>query len=425
MKIFDAKNITPDQIVSQRDIAYVSVEEAVKSVLSAIAAGGDEALREYELKFDGVTITDFAVSQAEMNAAVERVGADYIRILERAAANIERFHRAQLRKDFCLEYDGITVGERFLPVRTAGLYVPGGTARYPSSVLMNCIPAKLAGVKNIVICTPPSKDGTVPDGILAAAKVAGADKVFKAGGAQAIAALAYGTESIPKADKIVGPGNVYVATAKKLVQGVCGIDMIAGPSEILVIADESANADWLAADLLSQAEHDRLASAILITDSVKLAKAVSENVERRLAELPRREIASESIKNNGKIIVVDSLEAAAKLSDDIAPEHLELAVSEPEKLLEKISNAGSVFLGHYTPEATGDYMAGTNHTLPTGGTARFSSPLGVDDFVKKTQFIKMSPEALQNYCDDIAAFAESEGLRAHAESVRARFDGNK
>lgn len=424
MKIIKATDITPEQIVSQRDVAYVSVEESVKKVLNDVSERGDAALREYELRFDGVQIDDFAVTAEEIDAAVAAVGAEFIRILKRAAANIERFHRAQIRSDFSMNYDGITVGERFIPVQSAGLYVPGGTARYPSSVLMNCVPAKLAGVQNIIICTPPSKDGRIPDGILAAAKVAGADKVYKVGGAQAIAAMAYGTESIPKVDKIVGPGNVYVATAKKLVQGICGIDMIAGPSEILVIADETANADWLAADLLSQAEHDKLASAIMITDSEALATAVSAAVEKRLEKLPRREIAAESIKNNGKIIITESIMQAAELSDRIAPEHLELAVARPEKLLEQIRNAGSVFLGHYTPEATGDYMAGTNHTLPTGGTARFSSPLGVDDFIKKTQFIKMSREALENYYRDIAAFAESEGLNAHAESVKARFESN-
>lgn len=424
MKIIKATDITPEQIVSQRDVAYVSVEESVKKVLNDVSGRGDAALREYELRFDGVQIDDFAVTAEEIDAAVAAVGAEYVRILKRAAANIERFHRAQIRSDFSMNYDGITVGERFIPVQSAGLYVPGGTARYPSSVLMNCVPAKLAGVQNIIICTPPSKDGRIPDGILAAAKVAGADKVYKVGGAQAIAAMAYGTESIPKVDKIVGPGNVYVATAKKLVQGICGIDMIAGPSEILVIADETANADWLAADLLSQAEHDKLASAIMITDSPALATAVSAAVEKRLEKLPRREIAAESIKNNGKIIITESIIQAAELSDRIAPEHLELAVARPEKLLEQIKNAGSVFLGHYTPEATGDYMAGTNHTLPTGGTARFSSPLGVDDFIKKTQFIKMSREALENYYRDIAAFAESEGLNAHAESVKARFESN-
>ena len=424
MKIIKATDITPEQIVSQRDVAYVSVEESVKKVLNDVSERGDAALREYELRFDGVQIDDFAVTAEEIDAAVAAVGAEYVRILKRAAANIERFHRAQIRSDFSMNYDGITVGERFIPVQSAGLYVPGGTARYPSSVLMNCVPAKLAGVQNIIICTPPSKDGRIPDGILAAAKVAGADKVYKVGGAQAIAAMAYGTESIRKVDKIVGPGNVYVATAKKLVQGICGIDMIAGPSEILVIADETANADWLAADLLSQAEHDKLASAIMITDSEALATAVSAAVEKRLEKLPRREIAAESIKNNGKIIITESIMQAAELSDRIAPEHLELAVARPEKLLEQIRNAGSVFLGHYTPEATGDYMAGTNHTLPTGGTARFSSPLGVDDFIKKTQFIKMSREALENYYRDIAAFAESEGLNAHAESVKARFESN-
>ena len=420
LKIFKASQITAEEIVSARDLSYADVESGVKELIADVRANGDAAVRKYTLKFDKADVTDFKVSDGEISLALERTGAEFIRILERAAKNIERFHAAQLRKDFKLDYDGITVGQRFLPVESAGIYVPGGTARYPSSVLMNAVPARLAGVKNIIMCTPPSSDGSIPDNILAAAKVAGVNAVYKIGGAQAIAAMAYGTESIPKVDKIAGPGNVYVATAKKLVQGAAGIDMIAGPSEILVIADKYANPEWVAADLLSQAEHDKLASAILLTDDPAFAEKCAEAVERRVKKLPRREIAEASLEANGKIIVTENLVDAARLADEIAPEHLELAVRDSEELLNKIRNAGSVFLGYYTPEATGDYMAGANHTLPTGGTARFSSPLGVDDFIKKSQFIRFTPESLDSYAGDIAAFARAEGLTAHAESVEVR-----
>lgn len=420
LKIYKASQITAEEIVSARDLSYADVESGVKELIADVRANGDAAVRKYTLKFDKADVTDFKVSDGEISVALENTGAEFIRILERAAKNIERFHAAQLRKDFKLDYDGITVGQRFLPVESAGIYVPGGTARYPSSVLMNAVPARLAGVKNIIMCTPPSSDGSIPDNILAAAKVAGVNAVYKIGGAQAIAAMAYGTESIPKVDKIAGPGNVYVATAKKLVQGAAGIDMVAGPSEILVIADKYANPEWVAADLLSQAEHDKLASAILLTDDPAFAEKCAEAVERRVKKLPRREIAEASLEANGKIIVTENLVDAARLADEIAPEHLELAVRDSEELLKKIRNAGSVFLGYYTPEATGDYMAGANHTLPTGGTARFSSPLGVDDFIKKSQFIRFTPESLDSYAGDIAAFARAEGLTAHAESVEVR-----
>ena len=420
LKIYKASQITAEEIVSARDLSYADVESGVKELIADVRANGDAAVRKYTLRFDKADVADFKVSDGEISVALENTGAEFVRILERAAKNIERFHAAQLRKDFKLDYDGITVGQRFLPVESAGIYVPGGTARYPSSVLMNAVPARLAGVKNIIMCTPPSSDGSIPDNILAAAKVAGVNAVYKIGGAQAIAAMAYGTESIPKVDKIAGPGNVYVATAKKLVQGAAGIDMIAGPSEILVIADKYANPEWVAADLLSQAEHDKLASAILLTDDPAFAEKCAEAVERRVKKLPRRDIAEASLEANGKIIVTENLVDAARLADEIAPEHLELAVRDSEELLNKIRNAGSVFLGYYTPEATGDYMAGANHTLPTGGTARFSSPLGVDDFIKKSQFIRFTPESLDSYAGDIAAFARAEGLTAHAESVEVR-----
>ncbi len=420
LKILKAAEISAKELVSARDMSYADVENDVKAVIAAVKARGDEALKEYTLKFDKADISEFRVSDEEIGAAAERAGEDYIRILKRAAGNIERFHSAQLRRDFSLDYDGIKVGQRFIPVLKAGLYVPGGTARYPSSVLMNAIPARLAGVKTVVMCTPPSPDGTVPDGILAAASVAKVDAVFKVGGAQAIAALAYGTKSIPKVDKIVGPGNVFVATAKKLVQGTAGIDMIAGPSEILVIADKYADPDWVAADLLSQAEHDKLATAILLTDDEAFAVNCAEAVGRRLEKLPRREIAEASLSANGKIVVTEDILSAIRLANEIAPEHLELAVKNAEALLSEVKNAGSVFVGYYTPEATGDYMAGANHTLPTGGTARFSSPLGVDDFIKKSQYIRFTPESLSDYASDIAAFARSEGLDAHAFSVEAR-----
>lgn len=398
-----------------------SVDDAVRDIINNVMSDGDAALFEYSRKFDGVTLSSFKVSEEEFAEAERLVGEDYRAILKRSADNIAAFHRCQLRKGFEIEEDGCVIGQKVIPLESAGLYVPGGTAAYPSTVLMNAIPAKIAGVGRIVMVTPPLKNGKVKPEVLVAAQVAGIDEVYKIGGAQAIAALAYGTESIPKVDKITGPGNIYVATAKKMVFGVCGIDMVAGPSEILVIADDGAEAKNVAADLLSQAEHDMRATAVLITDSQKLAEEVSYELERQVRLLPRYEIANKSLEDNCKLIVTDNLEEAVRLSDKLAPEHLELCVKEPEKLLGIVRNAGSVFMGYNTPEAVGDYYAGTNHTLPTGGTARFSSPLGVEDFIKTTQYVKYTRQKLEKSADDIIKFAQSEGLTAHAESVAVRF----
>lgn len=398
-----------------------SVDDAVRDIINNVMSDGDAALFEYGRKFDGVTLSSFKVSEEEFAEAERLVGEDYRAILKRSADNIAAFHRCQLRKGFEIEEDGCVIGQKVIPLESAGLYVPGGTAAYPSTVLMNAIPAKIAGVGRIVMVTPPLKNGKVKPEVLVAAQVAGIDEVYKIGGAQAIAALAYGTESIPKVDKITGPGNIYVATAKKMVFGVCGIDMVAGPSEILVIADDGAEAKNVAADLLSQAEHDMRATAVLITDSQNLAEEVSYELERQVRLLPRYEIANKSLEDNCKLIVTDNLEEAVRLSDKLAPEHLELCVKEPEKLLGIVRNAGSVFMGYNTPEAVGDYYAGTNHTLPTGGTARFSSPLGVEDFIKTTQYVKYTRQKLENSADDIIKFAQSEGLTAHAESVAVRF----
>ena len=398
-----------------------SVDDAVRDIINNVMSDGDAALFEYSRKFDGVTLSSFKVSEEEFAEAERLVGEDYRAILKRSAENIAAFHRCQLRKGFEIEEDDCVIGQKVIPLESAGLYVPGGTAAYPSTVLMNAIPAKIAGVGRIVMVTPPLKNGKVKPEVLVAAQVAGIDEVYKIGGAQAIAALAYGTESIPKVDKITGPGNIYVATAKKMVFGVCGIDMVAGPSEILVIADDGAEAKNVAADLLSQAEHDMRATAVLITDSQKLAEGVSYELERQVRLLPRYEIANKSLEDNCKLIVTDNLEEAVRLSDKLAPEHLELCVKEPEKLLGIVRNAGSVFMGYNTPEAVGDYYAGTNHTLPTGGTARFSSPLGVEDFIKTTQYVKYTRQKLEKSADDIIKFAQSEGLTAHAESVAVRF----
>ena len=398
-----------------------SVDDAVRDIINNVMSDGDAALFEYSRKFDGVTLSSFKVSEEEFAEAERLVGEDYRAILKRSADNIAAFHRCQLRKGFEIEEDGCVIGQKVIPLESAGLYVPGGTAAYPSTVLMNAIPAKIAGVGRIVMVTPPLKNGKIKPEVLVAAQVAGIDEVYKIGGAQAIAALAYGTESIPKVDKITGPGNIYVATAKKMVFGVCGIDMVAGPSEILVIADDGAEAKNVAADLLSQAEHDMRATAVLITDSQKLAEEVSYELERQVRLLPRYEIANKSLEDNCKLIVTDNLEEAVRLSDKLAPEHLELCVKEPEKLLGIVRNAGSVFMGYNTPEAVGDYYAGTNHTLPTGGTARFSSPLGVEDFIKTTQYVKYTSQKLEKSADDIIKFAQSEGLTAHAESVAVRF----
>ncbi len=406
----------------------MNVEEIVSGIIENVRKFGDFALSDYTKKFDGVCVQNLQVTEAEIEEAFSIVDEKFIEILKKAAENITKFHTQQKREGFKIENpDGTIMGQKIIPVERAGLYVPGGTAAYPSTVLMDSIPAKIAGVSELIMVTPPDKQGKINPIILAAAKVAGVDKIFKVGGAQAIAALAYGTETIPKVDKIVGPGNAFVAEAKKQVYGVVSIDMIAGPSEILIVADENSNPRHLAADLLSQAEHDKLASAVLVTTSMELAQKVADEIEIQLKKLPREEIARASIDNNGKIIVADDLSVAIDISNEIAPEHLELVVDNPFDYLDKIKHAGSVFMGRYCPEALGDYMAGANHTLPTSGTARFSSPLSVDDFIKKTQFTYYTKEALENIAQDVYYFAEKEGLNAHAESavIRVRNEDNE
>lgn len=421
MRIFNASELTDADVLNRRIDDYTEYEPAVKEIIARVRAEGDAALRYYADKFDGGAPASLELGEEEKKAALARVSDDYKAMLERAAANITEFHKKQAREGFTYTRpDGTVLGQKFTPVAKAGIYIPGGTASYPSTVLMNAIPAKVAGVGEIIMATPPARGGKVRDEIVAAAEIAGVDRIFLIGGAGAIAALAFGTESVPRVDKITGPGNIYVALAKKAVFGTVGIDMVAGPSEILVIADDSADAPTVAADLLSQAEHDRLASAVLVTTSGTLARAVAQEVERQLALLPREEIARASVDNCGKIIVTDSLDEAVRISNAIAPEHLELCVKEPFALFEKVTAAGSVFLGHSTPEAAGDYYAGPNHTLPTGGSARFSSPLSVDDFVKKTSFVCYDKDAFVNAIDDIVTFAESEGLTAHARSAEAR-----
>ncbi len=419
--IFKAGELTTDQVLTRNNIAQSQVEEIVSDIISTVRKEGDAALFAYAEKFDRAKLTALEVTAEEIDAACARIDPYFLETLEMARDNIRAFHLLQKRENYeDAPRDGVITGMRFTPLRRAGLYVPGGTASYPSTVLMSAIPAKIAGVEEIIMVTPPAPDGSVRDELLAAAKVAGVDRVFRMGGAQAVAALAYGTESVPKVDKIVGPGNIFVASAKRQVYGIVDIDMIAGPSEILVIADGKSDPEFVAADLLSQAEHDKLASAVLITESEALANAVQSELERQLSLLPRQEIARASIEANGKILLVDSLEEAVELSNLIAPEHLELVTDEPFKLLPLVRNAGSVFLGRSAPEALGDYLAGPNHTLPTSGTARFSSPLGVDDFVKKTSYLYYTPEALAFVGDRVADFAEREGLSAHARSVLVR-----
>ena len=399
----------------------VNVEETVAEIISDVRKNGDEALYRYCEKFDGVKLSALQVTKEEIDEAVSKTEPKFMEILQKAAKNIRKFHERQVRNSFIInDEDGIVIGQKIIPVDRAGLYVPGGTAAYPSTVLMDSIPAKIAGCREVVMVTPPSKDGKVNSAILAAAYVAGVDKIYKVGGAQAIAALAYGTETIPKADKIVGPGNAFVAEAKKQVFGKVSIDMIAGPSEILVVADGTCNPKHIAADLLSQAEHDKLASAVLVTDSEELAYGVQSEIENQLEKLERYEIARESIDQNGKIIVADSLERAIDIANEIAPEHLELCVDNPFDYLDSIRHAGSVFMGKNCPEALGDYFAGPNHTLPTSGTAKFSSPLSVDDFIKKTQYTYYTKQALNRVAEDVAYFAEKEGLTAHAKSALVR-----
>ena len=423
IKIINIESAEKGDILT-RDIKLESgVEAIVADIIKNVKENGDAALKEYSAKFDGVCPENLRVTQEEIDAAYENEDKALIETLEIAKKNIWTFHEKQLRSGFEIKGENGTVsGQKITPIEKVGIYVPGGTASYPSTVLMNAIPAKIAGVKEIIMVTPPDKQGNIPSAILCAAKVAGVDTIIKTGGAQAVAALAYGTESVPKADKVVGPGNVFVATAKRMLYGLVDIDMIAGPSEILVLADGTCNPVYVAADLLSQAEHDKLASAVLVTDSEELAYAVSEELERQIPLLPRQEIARASIDTNGKIIIAKNLEQGIEIANEIAPEHLEVCVDDPFALLDKIKNAGSIFLGKNTPEALGDYLAGTNHTLPTSGTARFSSPLSVDDFVKKSQYIYYTKEALGQVKDNIVLFANREGLHAHGKSAAIRFE---
>ena len=414
---------TKREAIFAREDPVGSVEEPVREIIAQVRAKGDEALKRYTKECDGVDITSIEVGQGAIDEGFRMADPMLVDILYRASERVAAFHQHQVRNSFLVnEEDGILMGQKIIPLERVGLYVPGGTAAYPSSVIMNCIPAKLAGVKEIVMVTPPGKDGKIPPNILAAARICGVNRVFRVGGAQAIAALAYGTESVPRVDKIVGPGNQFVAEAKKQVFGKVGIDMVAGPSEILVIADGKCDPRIVAADLLSQAEHDKNASAVLVTDSEALAVAVQAAIEEQLPKLRREEIARASIDTNGKIIVADNLDTAVEIANEIAPEHLEVCVDQPFDYLDKIKNAGSIFLGRNCPEALGDYFAGPNHTLPTSGTARFSSPLSVDDFVKKTQYTYYTRPALEKAQPTVSIFAKQEGLTAHARSIDIRFD---
>ena len=415
----------PNSEIFARVTPAVDVAAIVADIIADVKENGDTAVKAYCAKFDKAELTSLEVTPEEIQEAISQVEPEFLDILREAAENIRSFHSRQVRNSFVIaDKPGIVLGQKITPIEKVGVYVPGGTAAYPSTVLMDTIPAKIAGCPQLVMVTPPGRDGKVNPAILAAADLAGVNRIFKVGGAQAIAALAYGTESIPRVDKIVGPGNAFVAEAKKQVFGRVSIDMIAGPSEILVIADGKSNPVHVAADLLSQAEHDKLASAVLVTDSEELAQAVQAELERQLPLLPRQEIARASIENNGKIIVAETLMAGIEIANEIAPEHLELQVDDPFSYLDAIQNAGSIFLGRSCPEALGDYFAGPNHTLPTSGTARFSNPLSVDDFVKKSQFSYYTPEALAKAADKIAAFAEKEGLRAHGRSVTIRKEGS-
>ena len=423
IRIFDFDKVAPEEILNRDIRAEADVEAVVDGIIADVRRRGDEALRDYARQFDHAELDSLLVSREELEEAFAAVGEEFLTTLRMAADNIRHFHEQQVHRDFMVnDTPGVVLGQKYTPIQRAGVYVPGGTAAYPSTVLMDVIPAKVAGVGEIVMTTPAGPDGRVNPNILAAAAVAGIDRIVKSGGAQAVAALAYGTESVPAVDKIVGPGNIYVATAKRKVFGKVGIDMIAGPSEILVLADGGCNPAWVAADLLSQAEHDRLATAVLVTDSPELARAVQAELEVQIPALPRAAIARESIDTNGKIVVTDDLDKAIEAANLIAPEHLEVCVADPFAVLGRIRNAGSIFLGRHVPEALGDYFAGPNHTLPTSGTARFSSPLGVDDFVKKSSFIYYTPEALGRVKDRIADFAEREGLHAHARSVTIRYE---
>lgn len=425
IKILDYEQVKIEDIFIRNDKA-ADITAAVEKIISDVRENGDRALREYALKFDGAVLDNLEVTEEEIEDAFAAVDPALIEVIKKAAENIREYHSKQKREGFRFERkNGVILGQKITPIENAGIYIPGGTASYPSSVLMNTIPAKIAGCRQIVMVSPPSRGGTIAPVILAAAKIAGVDRIFKTGGAQAVAALAYGTESVPKVDKITGPGNAFVAEAKKQVFGKVSIDMIAGPSEILVIADEKSNPEFVAADMLSQAEHDKMATAVLVTDSRELAGKVAEELEKQLSLLPREEIARASIENNGAVIITDNLHRAVEISNELAPEHLEICTDNPFDYLDEITNAGSVFLGRFCCESLGDYLAGPNHTLPTSGTARFSSPLSVDEFIKKTQFSYFEKEALREVRDDIDIFARSEGLDAHARAATIRFEGEE
>ena len=425
IKIMQYEEVLAEEVFARAN-PTADVADIVRDIIADVRKNGDRALYAYAEKFDKATLSSLEVTEEEIEEAFAAVEPHFLEILREAAENIRIFHRAQKKNSFIInEKPGVIIGQKVIPIEKVGLYVPGGTAAYPSTVLMDSIPAKIAGCREICIVTPPNKKGKINPVILAAAKIAGVDRIFKVGGAQAVAALAYGTETLPKVDKIVGPGNAFVAEAKRQVFGVVAIDMIAGPSEILVVADGKSNAKFVAADLLSQAEHDKNASAVLVTDSMELANAVSCELEKQIPLLPREEIARASIDNNGKIIVADSLSVVIDIANAIAPEHLELCVDNPFDYLDGIKHAGSIFMGRYCPEALGDYFAGPNHTLPTGGTARFSNPLSVDDFVKKTQYSYYTEDALRAVAEDVAFFARKEGLDAHARSATVRFEDEK
>ena len=411
-----------DDILLRSQFSYDDVNEKVKAILEDVKQNGDNALKKYSKMFDNANIETIEVTEKEIEEAYNRVDEKFKETLKLAYNNIEKFHKKQLRNSFITnEEDGIVMGQIINPIEKVGVYIPGGTAVYPSTVLMNVIPAKVAGVSEIILVSPTNKEGKINDNILAAAKIAGVNKVFKTGGAQAIAALSYGTESIPKVYKIVGPGNIYVAMAKRLVYGEVSIDMVAGPSEVLIIADETANPIHIASDMLAQAEHDKLASSILITTSKDIAEKVKEELYKQLEKLSRKDIAMESIENNGRIIITETIDEALYISNEIAPEHLEISIKEPFSVLSKIKNAGSIFLGDYTPEALGDYLSGANHVIPTSGTAKFASPLSVDDFIKKSYITYYTKDALEKVKDNIINFAEHESLEAHANSVKVRF----
>ena len=421
IKILDYSQLK-EEIFARQEIS-IDVEGIVKGILNDVEKNGDKALYYYAEKFDKCKLDSLLVSEQEFDEAFSSVDAEFIDILKKASENIKEFHSKQVRQGFEIRKEnGVVLGQKITPIERVGLYVPGGTAVYPSTVLMDSIPAKIAGCKEICMTTPPNNQGKINANILVAAKIAGIDKVYKVGGAQAVGALAFGTQTIGKVDKIVGPGNAFVAEAKRQVFGKVNIDMIAGPSEILIIADEKSNAKHIASDLLSQAEHDKMASAVLVTDSQQLAKKVQSELENQLKDLPRSEIARQSLDTNGKIIVAKDLNEVIKVSNEIAPEHLELMVDNPFDYLDKITNAGSIFMGRYCPEVLGDYYAGPNHTLPTSGTARFSSPLSVDDFIKKSQYMYYTQSALKEVYKDVAYFANKEGLQAHGNSAKVRFE---